>query len=100
LCKPADGFCGFPQTRETAANTPAKERLYASYNYRRLHMRITIIALAAITTLAACDSDAERGLVGALAGAAVSDATGGSAATGAILGGAAGVFCDDAGVCK
>lgn len=63
-------------------------------------MRTIIIAITACATLAACDTDAERGLVGALAGAAVSDATGGSAATGAILGGAAGVFCDDAGVCK
>ena len=63
-------------------------------------MRITIFALTALATLAACDTDAERGLVGAVAGAAVSEATGGSAAAGAILGGAAGVFCDDAGVCK
>lgn len=63
-------------------------------------MRSTLIALCALLTLAACDTDAERGLVGAVAGAAVSDATGGSAVTGAIIGGAAGVFCDDAGVCQ
>ena len=59
------------------------------------------IGLLGLTfTLAACDTDAERGLVGAAAGAAVADATGGSALTGAVIGGAAGVFCDDAGVCR
>ncbi|SHE48813.1 hypothetical protein SAMN05444273_101566 [Litoreibacter ascidiaceicola] len=55
---------------------------------------------AAAFALSACDSDAERGLVGAGAGAAVASATGGNAVTGAVLGGAAGVFCDDAGICK
>ncbi len=66
-------------------------------------MRKTLTALGFITiaaTVAACDTDAERGLVGAGAGAAISTATGGDALTGAVLGGAAGVFCDDAGVCK
>jgi hypothetical protein len=63
-------------------------------------MRKTLILLAALTTLAACDSDAERGLIGAVSGAAISKATGGDTATGAIIGGAAGVFCDDAGVCE
>lgn len=53
-----------------------------------------------VFTLAACDSDAERGLVGAGAGAAVSVATGGDPLVGGLLGGAAGVFCDDAGICK
>jgi hypothetical protein len=56
--------------------------------------------LTAAFALSACDNDAERGLVGAGAGAAVAVATGGSALTGAVLGGAAGVFCDDAGICK
>ncbi len=50
-------------------------------------------------TVAACDSDAERAVVGAAGGAAVASATGGSATTGALLGGAAGVFCDDVGIC-
>ncbi|PTX56644.1 hypothetical protein C8N43_1304 [Litoreibacter ponti] len=63
-------------------------------------MRKVIILIAAVGGLAACDTDAERGLVGAGAGAAVSSATGGSAVTGAVIGGAAGVFCDDLGVCK
>ena len=51
-------------------------------------------------TVAACDTDAERGLVGAGAGAAVSVATGGDPLVGGVLGGAAGVFCDDVGICK
>ncbi len=68
--------------------------------------RITLVpALALVALLGACntgfiDSDAERGLVGAGAGAIISDATGGSATTGALIGGTAGVFCDDVGVCR
>ena len=61
---------------------------------------ITTSFIAAAFTLSACDTDAERGLVGAGAGAAISKATGGDALTGAVIGGAAGVFCDDAGVCR
>jgi len=63
-------------------------------------MRNLFILITATLGLAACDTDAERGLVGAGAGAAVSAATGGNAVTGAVIGGAAGVFCDDLGVCK
>lgn len=59
----------------------------------------TLGLIALIGTVAACDTDAERGLAGAAGGAIVSKATGGDALTGAILGGAAGVFCDDVGVC-
>ncbi len=59
----------------------------------------TIIAFCAVLGLAACDSDTERAIVGAGAGAAISKATGGSAGTGALIGGAAGAFCDDVGVC-
>lgn len=61
---------------------------------------ILIAVLGASSVLSACDNDAERGFVGAGAGAAVAAATGGSALTGAVLGGVAGVFCDDAGICK
>jgi osmotically inducible lipoprotein OsmB len=46
------------------------------------------------------DTDTERGLAGAAGGAVIADVTGGSAVTGAVIGGAAGVFCDDLGVCK
>ncbi len=45
-------------------------------------------------------TDTERGLAGAAGGAVIADVTGGSAVTGAVIGGAAGVFCDDVGVCK
>lgn len=65
---------------------------------RRLLITLSLVATGA--TVAACDSDAERGLVGAAGGAAISKATGGDALTGAVLGGTAGVFCDDFGVCK
>lgn len=58
-------------------------------------------AVALVGTLAGClQTDAERGLAGAAAGALVADATDNSALTGALIGGAAGVFCDDAGVCR
>jgi osmotically inducible lipoprotein OsmB len=61
----------------------------------------TIALLGAALALSAClDTDAERGLAGAAGGAVLSDVTGGSAVTGAIVGGAAGVFCDDLGVCR
>lgn len=56
--------------------------------------------VAALALVAACDNDLERGIVGAAAGAAVADATGNDVATGAAVGAAAGVFCDDAGICR
>lgn len=60
-----------------------------------------IAAIAVASSLSAClDTDLERGLAGAAGGAVVSDAVGGSAVTGALVGGAAGVFCDDAGICR
>ncbi|MCY4333327.1 MAG: hypothetical protein OXC60_01450 [Litoreibacter sp.] len=60
---------------------------------------IVFVAFGLFSTLAACDNDFERGAVGAGAGAAVSVATGGSIGTGALVGGVAGVFCDDLGIC-
>lgn len=63
--------------------------------------RKTLALLTATLSLSAClNTDAERGLAGAAGGAVIADATGGSALTGAVVGGAAGVFCDDLGVCK
>jgi osmotically inducible lipoprotein OsmB len=57
--------------------------------------------LACAVALSGClETDAERGLAGAAGGAVVADVTGGNAVTGAVIGGAAGVFCDDLGVCK
>ncbi len=61
----------------------------------------SFVALAAVGLLAGClENDAERGVVGAAGGAVVADAIGGNALTGAVVGGAAGVFCDDAGICR
>lgn len=63
--------------------------------------RKTLALLTATLSLSAClNTDAERGLAGAAGGAVIADATGGSPLTGAVVGGAAGVFCDDLGVCK
>lgn len=66
-------------------------------------MRIikSLAAVALVGTLAGClQTDAERGLAGAAAGALVADATDNSALTGALIGGAAGVYCDNAGICR
>jgi hypothetical protein len=53
-------------------------------------------ALALVFGLAGClQNDAQRGVAGAVGGAAIAGATGGNLATGAVLGGAAGVFCRD-----
>ncbi len=61
---------------------------------------LTTLGLMGVMALvAACESDAERGVAGAAGGALISRATGGDVLTGAIIGGAAGVFCDDAGIC-
>ncbi|MEL6610064.1 MAG: hypothetical protein AAFO93_14240 [Pseudomonadota bacterium] len=59
------------------------------------------LAALALTTLAGClDTDGERALAGAAAGAVAADALGGSGTTGALIGAAAGALCDDAGVCN
>lgn len=49
---------------------------------------------------AAIDTDMERGLVGAALGYGAAKAVKGNGDRGAIIGGLAGVFCDDAGVCS
>lgn len=63
---------------------------------------VKLLGLVAFTlALSGClDTDTERGLAGAAGGAVIADATGGNALTGAVVGGAAGVFCDDLGVCR
>ncbi len=54
------------------------------------------VAVAATLGLAACgDTDLERGVSGAAIGAVGAEITGGNTVTGAAVGGAAGVFCDD-----
>lgn len=63
-------------------------------------MRKSLLSLVAAATLglAGCiDTDLERGLAGAAAGALLADAVGGNAFTGALIGGAAGATCDDLG---
>ncbi|MBP9182426.1 MAG: hypothetical protein KBF78_04775 [Fuscovulum sp.] len=62
--------------------------------------RLAMLMAAALSLTACVDTDAERGLAGAVGGAVIADVTGGSALTGAAIGGAAGVFCDDLGVCR
>lgn len=44
-------------------------------------------------------ADVQRAAGGALAGAVVAKAVDGNVGTGALIGGAAGALCDDAGVC-
>ena len=59
------------------------------------------VLIAVALTLSGClDTDAKRGLAGAAGGAVIADVTGGNALTGAVIGGAAGVICDDVGVCR
>ncbi len=56
----------------------------------------TLIAVVAVLGLAACgDTDLERGVSGAAAGAVTAAALDGNVVTGAAVGAAAGVLCDD-----
>lgn len=58
--------------------------------------QITALAFIATLALAGCgDSDVERGVTGAAIGGVASSVVGGDAFTGALLGGAVGVMCDD-----
>jgi len=62
-----------------------------------------ILATSVVVSFAACDvidNDTERGVLGAAGGAVVASATGVNPVTGALIGGAAGVFCDDLNVCN
>ncbi|PPB80313.1 hypothetical protein LV82_02188 [Albidovulum inexpectatum] len=66
-----------------------------------MRIRLLVLSLGAAFALSGClQTDTERGLAGAAGGAVVADALGGNALTGALVGGAAGVFCDDAGICR
>ena len=61
----------------------------------------SLIALALLsTTLSGCliDSNGERAIAGAAAGAVVADAAGVDPITGALIGGGAGALCHDAGI--
>ena len=60
-----------------------------------------IIAIASTFILAGClNNDAERAVVGAGAGTIAADIFGTDRTGTAIVGAAAGVFCDDAGICS
>ncbi len=66
-------------------------------------MQIKLWALAALltTTLAGCfESDSERAVAGAAAGALVADAIDANVVAGAAIGAGAGALCDDAGLCN
>jgi len=55
-----------------------------------------VMAAALLSSLAGClQNNAQRGIAGAATGALIADATGGNAVTGALIGGAAGVLCQD-----
>jgi hypothetical protein len=61
-------------------------------------MRITKFVLAAglVASLAAClETDGERALAGAAAGAVIADATDSNMVAGAAIGALAGTYCDD-----
>ncbi|WP_298431008.1 hypothetical protein [uncultured Jannaschia sp.] len=68
-------------------------------------MKLHLALAALLTSLAACgpggpiDSDVERGLVGAAIGYGAAKAVDGNGDRGAIVGGLAGIFCDDLGGC-
>ncbi len=69
-------------------------------------MRVIYPLIAATALVSACgpgaaiDTDTERGLVGAALGYGAAKVVDGDGGRGAIIGGLAGVFCDDAGVCS
>lgn len=55
-----------------------------------------LLALLAASALAGCmQTDGERALAGAAAGALIADATDNNVLAGAAVGGLAGTFCDD-----
>lgn len=68
-------------------------------------MKLVLPLVAATLLVSACapgariDTDMERGLVGAALGYGAARAVDGNGDRGAIVGGLAGVFCDDAGFC-
>lgn len=67
--------------------------------------RTILFPIAALAMLAGCntgfvDTDVERGLAGAAIGGLGTAALDGNVAAGAAVGAAAGVFCDDLGVCE
>lgn len=74
---------------------------FTSKGQENMLKKTWIIAAAASFTLAGClETELERGLTGAAVGAVAANATGVDPAAGALAGGAAGLLCDDAGICR
>lgn len=58
--------------------------------------RFALFLVPMVFALSGClQNNAQRGAAGAVGGAVIADVTGGSALTGAVVGGAAGYFCND-----
>jgi osmotically inducible lipoprotein OsmB len=61
-----------------------------------ISLRLAAALTASTFALSGClETDAERGLAGAAGGAVVGNALGVNPVTGAVIGGAAGYFCDE-----
>ena len=66
-----------------------------------MNSKVWIIGMALALGLSACGySDTERGVSGAAIGAGLAAVTENDPLVGAAIGGTAGVFCDNAGVCR
>ena len=61
--------------------------------------RLLLLPILALPLAGCLDNDTERGFAGAAGGALIADALDTNVAAGAIIGGGAGIFCDDAGIC-
>lgn len=60
-----------------------------------------LLTLLAATAVAGCmETDGDRAIAGAAAGALIADATDNNVLAGAAIGAGAGALCDDAGVCR
>lgn len=68
-----------------------------------MSVKIMVLLAGGVFALSGClENDTQRAVAGAAGGALVADALGGNAVTGAVVGGAAGYFCDELNVpgCK
>lgn len=66
---------------------------------RKTHIAL-LLALAAPALAGCMQTDGQRALAGAAAGAVVADAFDENLVAGAAVGALAGTYCDDAGVCR
>ncbi len=66
----------------------------------RLRIATALAGLITFGLLGACEgTDLQRGAIGAAGGAGVAELAGADPVAGAVVGGAAGVACDDVGAC-